>query len=508
MNFKILSFIRKLSIVFCLLVSACASHDDKLHYDLVNTVASGNFKEAKEIVFNENFYKDENSKLLKLAEQGGILYLNSDYNEAALKLYTAQNLSKNLYTKSISATIKSIFNDREQIYYGMDFENSYLRFYHALSNYHLFLQSDKQDFKYLNIAKNATKEWYSLLQSFENSKYNKFGYKYDVLQGIFAGFLHEQENDVEDKNIALSLYKKVKDELNYNYNIYPSFNKNSALLVNNYKKLSKLSDTEIKKLYIAATFYKKHLENFIDNKIKNLSSGVKDNSFFIIKEGLIATKTAKKYNFKLKFDDVIRLSYINDIFFDKPDVNKRLFFIFFLTNFMDDFEYELPYIETKTTKKLQLELVDTNRKIHQIPLIFTSPLSEFATQEINSKIEAEKTKLIASLVTKYITAGLSAYTIYTATIENSKNDFVSNALALTLAISTFKGAKKIIDKSNKVDTRSWKTLPNSIFIASENLKTGNYKMNIYEIKNNQKLLLKSQDITITSNHNLIDINIQ
>lgn len=507
MCLKFLPFIKKLSIISCLLFAACASHDNKLHYDLVNAVAKNNVKEAKEIAFNENFYKDENSKLLKLAEQGGILYLNSDYNEAALKLYTAQNLSKNLYTKSISATIKSIFNNREQIYYGMDFENSYLRFYYAISNYHLFLQSDKQDFKYLNIAKNATKEWYSLLQSFENSKYNQMGYKYDILQGIFAGFLHEQENDVENKNIALSLYRKVKNELNYNYNIYPSFNKNSKLLVNNYKKLSKLDNSEINKLYIAPTFYKKQLENFIDNKIKNLSSGKKDNCFFIVKEGLIASKTTKKYNFKLKFDDVIRLSYINDIFFDKPDVNKRLFFLFFLTNFMDSFEYELPYIETKITKKLLLELIDTNGKIYEIPVMLVSPLSDFAYQEISSKIEAEKTKLIASLVTKYITAGLSAYTVYTATIENSKNDFISNALALTLAISTFKGAKKIIDNSNKPDLRNWKTLPNSIFVASQNLKTGNYKMNVYEIDNNKQTLLKSHNITITSKHNLIDINI-
>ena len=498
---------KKIYILLFLLFNACASHDNKLHDDLVKSVVNGDIKQAKEIVHNENFYKDENSKLLKLTEQGSVLYLNSDYNEASLKLYNAQNLSKNLYTKSISANIKSIFNDRTQIYYGMDFENSYLRFYHALSNYHLFLTSGKQDTKYLNIAKNSTTEWYNLLQSFENSKYNKLGYKYDILQGIFAGFIHEQYNDVENKNIALSLYKQVKKELDYSYNIYPSFNKNSKSLINNYHKLSKLDINEINKLYITPTFYKKNLETFIDNKIKNLSSGTKDNSFFIIREGIIATKKAKKYKFKLQFDDVIRLSYINDIFFDKPNVNKQLFLPFFLTNFMDSFEYELPYMEQKNPKNLKMELVDTKGKIYEIPLLLTSPLSDFAAQEINSNLESERVKLLRNLIIKYITAGLSAYTIYNATIENSKNDLLTNALALTFAISSFKASKKLINNSNKVDTRAWKTLPNSIFVASRKLKSDTYIMNIYELKNNQKSLLHTQTITTDNNHNLIDIKI-
>ena len=174
---------------------------------------------------------------------------------------------------------------------------------------------------------------------------------------------------------------------------------------------------------------------------------------------------------------------------------------------MESFEYELPYIETKNHKNLEMELVDKNGKIHQIPLMLASPLSDFVTQEINSKLDAEKSKLIRNLLIKYITAGLSAYTISNATIENSKNDFISHALALTLAISTFKTSQKLINKSNKVDTRAWKTLPNSIFVATQNLKTGLYKMNLYEIKYNQKLLLKSETIIIDKKHNLIDINI-
>ena len=492
----------------CLLLTCCASHNTelKLHDKLVHAVTIGDTEQAKSIVNNEKFYSDDKSKLLKTFEQTSILYLNSDYTEAALKAYSAEKLAQELYTKSISANIKSVFDDKEQIYYGKDYEISYVRLYHILSNYHLFLLSDKKDYKYLNVTKNSFKEWYGLLENFQTSKYNKTGYKYDILQGIFGGFLHEQYDDVENKNIALSLYKQVKQEINQENILY------------------KIAPNNAKKSYVTPIYHKNQLNNFIDEKIKNLSNGKKDNTFFIIKEGLITSKQSKKYTFKLDLDNVIRLSYINNIFIENPNINKSLFLTFFLTNFMDNFEYEMPYIKQKTYKKMKIELINNKNEKLEIPLLLTSPMSDFAYQDISSNLEKEQSKLVRNLITKYITAGLSAYAIYNAAIENSKNDLLSNILALGLAVSTFKASQKLINESNKPDLRGWKTLPNSIFIASKELKRGTYKLNLYEIKNNKHLpiytfckndcstfnkqtLIYSKNITINDKHNLIDINI-
>lgn len=493
------------SLFFLVWLSSCASHDVKLHQKFVQEVSKHNYTEAIKTAEEPKFFPEKKNTLLKLVEQGSVYYRAGWYKQALLKFDEAKDLSDALYTKSISAKIKSLFNDNESIFYGRDYEVSYIRFYQAMSHYNLYrlgkyeayfdkqnnknvpeiILSNKEKQFHLNAARNIFKEWHSKIEEF---KYNTSAtYKSDLLQGLLGGFFYEQTGNTEDKQIALSLWREAVKTLNA-YQEYPSFNFEYN-----------------KKDFIPTSFYEE-VKKYTNERMAGLASNKRDNFLLLVSDDLITAKLAKKHSFKISIDDVVKFSYISSFFSssyeDSVKFNRQLFASFLVNNLMDNFEYELPYIERKEARYIVAELIDMQNKIYKIPLVLASPLSDIAYKDIEKHIDAEKAKLISRLIGEYILAGYSAYKIYRA---SSGRDALGNMLALVSAVSSFKLAAKAIRESNRVDVRAWRSLPGNIYLGSNKLKTGEYTLNIFDVTGGKKLLLKSQTITIKEKNNIVDI---
>lgn len=495
-----------LVLFFGVILSSCASQNRDLHQRLVSDIANKNLKEAIKVVESKDFYGDKNSRLLAEIEKGSVYYRAKRNLDAEKSFGKADSISKELFTKSVKSKILSAFNDKNSVFDGRDYELSYLKFYRAINNYNLFVNGKENlsDYSSLNLAKSNLEEQHDLFRQLSIKNQGKPVYKYDLLSNLFAAFLYEQDDTPENMQIALSLYKEIKREFFYNYNIYPVFNLKSNEFIKNYSNFSNMDLNSIKSRFVEQTGFTKNLLLYVDNKIKHLSEFKKDNTFFIIKEGLVAEKKAKQYNFGFSLDKLMKLSYFASFLSKNREVDKLFVSSFIYNNLMDSFEYELPFINKKNVKNLSAEFMDSSGKIYNIPLVLAAPVSDFAYNDIYYSLDDEKAALISRLVVEYLGAAFAAYKIYEA--SNNAGAF-GNVFAIMSAVSSFKLAAKLIKESNKVDLRQWKTLPNAIYVSSYNFPVkSNYTLKIYDKDNNQ--ILKSVPISIDDkNHNFVDIDL-
>lgn len=113
-------------ILFC--VTACG-HTGREHARIIELVRQGNLAEARQLAEKKDFYADEPSLLARYLEIGALHYLNGEYYQALQNFDKAQELSKKLYTKSISKSVAAqIAGDGLAPYTGEKYELSLLRF--------------------------------------------------------------------------------------------------------------------------------------------------------------------------------------------------------------------------------------------------------------------------------------------------------------------------------------------------------------------------------------------
>lgn len=502
---------RQLILVFLVFtLAACSTGGRNERYQLKNYYTTGALDQGLKFLEESKYYKTENEKLLYLMEKGMFLHQKGDYEASNLVFDEAINLVKQNYTVSVSKKVeKSVLNDNYDKFYGEIYEQSMLYFYSSLNS--LFLYNKTQDRNYLFKARASIVGWDSFLNSVREDRLGKSVYKKDLVLKIYGAKIHELVGTKEDQTIALNLYKEAEDVLYKNYNSYFSFNRKGFNFKENYDKLPSLKPSDVKKNYIdeseLALELKKYLQDSVaihsTKKVASINEN-KEKISILLQRELIAEKVADKTKISLdglSNEPAIRFfagrilglipdgSTTGDVYagMATSGVAMKLF----------SFSFELPAIgyfkPYQTTKIVVKDLADNI--ILKKPIVLLNPMGEIAKEAIDESSAVTKARLGARLAGKHIAAIMASFATYKAMGGGTDKE---NPFARSAAILQYAAASRVIEETEKADTRYWSTLPNEIRLCDLELDPGEYKLEL-EIQNEITPIFISQ-IRIVKNN--------
>lgn len=501
--------IRKIKL-FCafaaiaVLISSCATGKNRdTHAKLLGDLQSGNYKAMKDFVNDPKFYPEENSALLRLLERGSAEYLLGNLYQALKTFESAQKLSDELFTKSISkAAVAAVAGGSVDNYYGEKYERSLIRFYQSLIHYRLYKSGvyeahtapdgvkvaaktldNNEKRNHLVAARSILLEWDTLLNSYKGELAGKALYKQDLARNLYGAFIHEEFGTSEDKQIALGLYKNAKDVLLKNYNAYPSFNKKSKEFNDNFSKLASMPLEKVKAEFISPTINEEGLEKFIDEKIKKLSANDRDNVTVVLSAGLIMPKKAKRVVVAMLPGITVKDIKPEDVFIPVPvevsaalaviggDLNTFLAWALAL----GAIEFEIPYINDYPGDQdwtVEAVLSGGSGEI-KFPMVLLNPMTNIAVREFNDGQTARVATIAAKTAVLHAGALVAAYQVWQKAPKDNK---LKEAAAKAAAVAAYKAATVAINKSLEADLRYWSILPNQIRFGSVKAPSGKYKL--------------------------------
>lgn len=469
----------KISIVGVLMLFVgCASVDRKTSIHLREMVLANETNVAVKYLDESPLAKDEKSKLLYFLERGLLEHYNGNYAQSIESLNSAKKISDELYTTLISGKIiSSIRNDNADFYYGEKYETSLIHFYLTL-NYYLQAQYENDPLKrsvILRSAKSEVMSWDSYLTEIKHERLGKALFKEDLLAKTFGALIHEAQGTPSDYQVALMLYKDAQEVFFKNYNLYPSFNSYFQEFRNNFENLPQLPIEEIVGKYVRVTDHNQAFQEFLNMKILILTkklnpanykiqltkmspsknthkflSGPHGNVTFLIQDGLVVEKIAKKYVTPIDFG-------LYDNYAATLGLGSSIVF-------------ELPSIQTPP--KLDLAKIEARNEkgdfISEAPLSVVAPLGELAEQAINEHSAAIASKTAARIIGKYLAAVASAH------IANEASKQKNGGLLAIAGSIGYMSAISSIHFDEQADLRYWSTLPSNIRMGHLTLPQGTY----------------------------------
>ncbi len=284
-----LHFFTILSLSVLLSLSGCSTKGRSDRENLRTLVASQNWTAALKLIETSDFYKEENSKLLGLLERGAIKHYQGHYFQSIQILNQARDLSRELYTRSVSAQAKTLVaNDNFDDYFGAPYERSMIHYYLGLNHFLLYQTGVKEEMQVaeqvipaetlspqerqqsLLSARAEMLAWDGLLKMFVNSREGAV-YKEDLLGRVLAGLIHEAIGTRDELQISLQLYKDGLGILTKYYGAYPSFNQQYKKFVSDYKKLPTLSKDKLQAEYLQTTENYQATEIYLKRKVLQLT---------------------------------------------------------------------------------------------------------------------------------------------------------------------------------------------------------------------------------------------
>ena len=428
-----------------------------MHSRLRSLVQSERLDNALSLIKSKDFYTDQESRLLKLLELGGTYHLKGNYRQSLKALAEAQELSEELFTKSISKKLKTVVaSDRSDNYHGERYELSLLRFYQALNHLLLFKEASSHTERrgHLQSARAVILEWDSFLDDD------------DMMAKLLGAVVHEFMGTRNELNIARHLYRDAKKLLKKHYNTY-------------LPPKGELAKTLI---------------NYIDNRLKKIGKKDAHNVHIVVTDGLINSKRAKKIQFPIVLA-VLPLGIADRRGFS-AFVRKTLHIS---GNAKPAINLELPYIApAKSPVPWQLVLKNKQGiKIKETSPAMGGPLSAIAHQTLKNQMSSIKSKTGLRVAGKHLTALAGSYLSYKSSLKKGQGE----AFASTMASATYTLASIGIDQSERADLRYWATLPDNIWISSLRVKPGEYlayakfknvmkKLGEFTVKKDQSNFLK------------------
>ena len=498
-------------------LTACSTGGRDERHELRNFYLSGAYDQGLQFIEKSKFYQDKDERLLGLMEKGMLLHAKGDYPNSSTALDEARALSAQLYTISASKKAeKTLLNDNFDIFYGEIYEQSMLHFYlslNAIMNYQK--TGERND---LFKARAEVLGWDAFLNSIKEDRLGKSVYKNDLLLKIYGAKIHEIIGTREDKQIALQLYKDASEVLFKNYNTYPSFNLHYREFKKDYANLPNIPVPEIKKNYIQESDFQKNIHEYLAQNIARLTKASKKTTkenktpvTLVIEKGIIAEKIADKSFYSLDFlakEPLVAL-FVADVLGLLPSANSYNPGGAFLGMAVASAAmstigvgFELPkIINNIPPKKQTLSVLDKDNKeimTKDIPLI--NPMGDIAEEAVFEGSSWTYSRVGFRLAAKHTTAILASFATYKA-LGGGKDNF----LAKNAAMIQYMGAAKIIEESEKADTRYWSTLPNEIRLIDLDLAPGNYHLDIVSGPN-EKLSLG--DIVVTAKETPLLFNIR
>lgn len=491
--------------------------------ELKQIFAAGAYDEGLQYIEKSKFYQNKDERLLGLMEKGMLLHAKGEWVESSKALDEARVLSAELYTVSLSKKAeKALLNDNFDVFYGEIYERSLLHFYLSLNAVLNYQKTNSRDdlFK----ARAEVLAWDSFLDSIKEDRLGKSIYKNDLLLKLYGAKIHEIIATREDRQIALQLYKDAREVVFKNYNTYPSFNLNYKEFKKDFAKLASLPETEVKKKYVSESVHQKLIQDYIDQNIARLSkmgtkaktdhkSEKKSPVTLVLEKGIIAEKVADKNFYGLDFlakEPVIAL-FAADVLGLLPTPNSYNPGGAFLGIAVASMAlsnvgvaFELPKIQNVSPPKKQtLVVLDQNRKevlSKDIPLI--NPLGDIAEEAVFEGSAWTYSRVGFRLAAKHATAIAASFATYSALGGSKKGE--NNFLAKNAALIQYIGAAKVIEESEKADTRNWSTLPNEIRLIDLELPPGNYLLEMTS-EQNEKISLGPLSVGVSETPLLFNV---
>jgi hypothetical protein len=569
------TFLKSIQYLFILLILAsCATGGRKDREALRGLVAKGQYNDALKHIKASRFFQNKDTKLLKHYEKGLIFHLMGSYYQSILELEKAKELGKKLYTVSLSKKAKTLVtNESYDIYYGTKYEQSLVHFYLALNHYLLYQKGEYESYtklikkeKPLVVKKKALSKqekrnelykaraeivaWDSLLTTWRNERSGRKIYKNDLMAKVFGGYIHETIDTINDRNIALQLYKDANKLLFQNYNSYKTFNKSHIKFNKNFSKLPSMSKSKVESEYISKTKYQSELGEYLTKKILILTKKIRPRDFkkqvrilkpsksilkevknnnkkphnvaLVLQKGFIPKKVASQQYFGLgkaiagnsgaaKVGGAILTYFAADVLGLLPPPNSYNPAGAYLGLNVASaavshaaISFELPKIEdTKISDHSKIEIYNKAGKLiktESVPVI--NPLGDIAGQAVEEDAASLYPKLGARLASKHIVAILASY----ATYESLKRSSGGKFLAKNAAVIQYLAATKAIAASEKADTRQWSTLPGSLRMIEVYLPKGEYalKLKVNNHGNAKRYNLGQVKVVNENTHQLVN----
>lgn len=463
------------SFTLCVLLTGCASKSihfqRKLNDDLRKHAKTKNFDQAIKLVKDKEYYPEKRSELVRLLNQASILYYKGKYPQALLKFNDARDLSERLYTVSISKRAKTLVtNDNLDNYYGEVYERSLIRFYTALVSYKLYeIESNKTKARaHLFNARAAILDWDTYLDSKQYDLAGRPTYKADLAAKVFGAMIHEEIGTSSELQIAKQLYKDADKILKQNYGAYPTYNAASRKYVSDYGDLPKKSSKELK-AYTRDTANATIVKSYIKSASKSMRKK-KHNAVVLINYGLISPKTPKVHKFPMAFGSSIIPS------------GKSLSISAFAAALLSvpaaaapEIKFEQTTIDSKANKSssISIEFKQKGRTIKKVFAAIINPISDIAKLEVDNQKLMKMGKTGARVAAKHIGTMTALYITYKIAL---KKGGITQALALPLAVASYKVTAGQLAKGELADLREWTLLPHYQAMAKLKLSPGDYEV--------------------------------
>jgi hypothetical protein len=508
-----------------LLAVSCSSGGRSDRQDLRRLVLKGDWDAALEFIDKSDFYQKEESRLLMLMETGLIHHYKNDFHTSINILNQARDLSRELYTRSLSSQAKTLFaNDNYDIYYGAPFERSLLHYYLALNHYQIYQDqaelSDQERRQHLFSARAEIMAWDSMLSVLSQEREGAV-YKENLLGRYLGVMIHESMGTRDEKQIALQLAKDGLTILLRYYSAYQTFNENSQSFVKDFKKLPALPIEAVREKYIAPTTHFAILEYNLKAKVLSLTHELfprdvpkvrrefqidqelkpspPSNVLVVIEEGLMPSLVGDKFYFGLDHAQyesegakilaavgsaVISLFAVNTLGlrpapaqWNPATAQLGLEAAHFMVRGVG-IQFELPMVEPSGSLH-SYDLVVVNlegQQVYKAPLPLVHPLADVARQAVAEDSTFRYTKVGLRVALKHLAAIVASYGTYK--MLSKEDDAGANFLARNAAVIQYVAASRAIAASERADTRHWSTLPQAFRLKDLSLPPGEYRLKL------------------------------
>ena len=266
-----------------LLLSACSSGGMTERAKSLDHLVQLQYADAEKDLTDAKILGDKKNRLLTLLELGTVAHYEGNFEKSNIFLFKAKAVYRELYTDSVREQIATgLLNDNSASYVGMDYEISMLHYY--ITKNFLLLNASTQIAAWQEPARIVDKEtvipelsgtartlssndrvdflvkaraelldWNSFLSEVREQNRGQPYFKDDLLNKIFAAYVHRLIGSNQDRSIADSLYKDAKDVLVKAYCAYPTFNSEWQKFIDNYEKFPQLGVSAVREKFVQAT---------------------------------------------------------------------------------------------------------------------------------------------------------------------------------------------------------------------------------------------------------------
>jgi hypothetical protein len=463
-----------------------------------NSFASADYASARDQLQKLELEKKEKYHLLQMMEEIRLYYAEKNWAQASQRAQQALDLMERQYTKSITKEgSKWFLNDSSGEFFGAVYERSWVYYHLCFSELNRHRETGKRE--HLFAARAALLGWDSFFQNWSRQSQGKTRYPHDLVAKVTAALVHETIDQREDLQIALQLYKdafKLLEQLSPQLSYFSSSPEA-------FKRTQRWLQIKMASLTLQVRAYEKNelTKQFqISPEVwKIAQESLTKNVTFVIEQGVVAAKVAKMIDLGLKGLAKMAPDQGSSQVIAQVGAEVLAYFAYntlglagaggSLGAHMVSYDllkvaaheaaisFEVPVIEPQSPPQSYLLRLTplqnkTNAKSKILKLVTLLDVRDIADLSVQEEAELRVLRTGIRVGMKHFAAIAAAYGIYESMKKNNE------LLGKMSAIATYVAATKGIALTERADTRSWSTLPQSLQLGETALAPGEYKVEL------------------------------